>query len=191
MNQTKIDSIHKEVEKMYCSNPMHTAERSELLKNFWLHHVLPVLDYSLEMAEQYDADREVTYLGALLHDIALAFDSEPHDELGAVDAKEFLLMHGYDQEVADKVSDIVLRHRCKKFVPQTLEEKIVASADAMAHFLPSYYLGIALVAKEDYPGLVNNTLSKLERDYERKIFFDDEKRKLRERMRDFRKWFYR
>ena len=188
MNIEKIQQIEEELKRLYCEADVD-RERKDLLKGFWEHHIVPVVDLSKEMAQKYGAQSEVVWLGALFHDFALLDGSEPHDELGAIKTKDFLLERGFDEDFCQKVADVVLTHRCKKFMPQTLEQKIVATADAMAHFLPNFYLGIAVISKEDYAGIVYTSMTKLERDYEEKIFFEDEKKLLHERMNDFRKWF--
>ncbi|MDD5397187.1 MAG: HD domain-containing protein [Candidatus Moranbacteria bacterium] len=188
MYTQKIQKIEEELRLLYCEGNVN-KDRKELLKGFWEHHIMPVVSLSKEMAKKYGANAELSWMGALFHDFALIDGSEPHDELGAILTQKFLSERGFDEDFCQKVSNIVLTHRCKKFMPQTLEEKIVATADAMAHFLPNFYLGIAMVAKEDYAGIFNAGVAKLERDYEEKIFFADEKKLLHERMADFRKWF--
>lgn len=189
MRKQEIKRLEKEVQKLYFEAKV-APERAALLKAFWEHHIVPVVELSREMAQKYEAQDEVCWMGALFHDFALLTDSEPHDELGAIQVKQFLLERGLAEDLCQQVADVVLTHRCRKFMPETLEQKIVATADAMAHFLPNYYLGIAMVAKEDYADVAKFDVNKLERDYEEKIFFEDEKKLLHERMKDFRKWFY-
>lgn len=164
-------------------------DKRELLKNFWEFHVQPVIKYSLEMADKYGADKEVVWLGAMLHDIGILYNGANHDESGAKKADEILRKEGFDKETIHKVSGIVLKHRVKKYPPESLEEKVVATADAMSHFLPSYYLGIAIIAKDDYAGIIENNFLKLEKDYRKKMFFEDEKKQFDERVAEFNRWF--
>lgn len=196
MNKKQIKELEKKIEKMHLNPPQGEMKkfdwemRREYLSGFWEHHVQKVVEYAMKLAKKYKADENIVYLGALLHDISLVDDDKLHDELGAIKAKKILLKEGFGEEVAQKVSDIALKHRCQKFSPETLEEKIVATADTMSHFLPSYYLGIAVVAREDYASIVvKKNIEKLEQNYREKIFFDDEKKEFQGRIREFRKWF--
>jgi hypothetical protein len=76
-------------------------------------------------------------------------------------------------------------------VPETLEEKIVATADAMAHFFPDFHRsGGAQIAREDFAQIKLLDIEKLEREYSDKIFFEDEKEMFKQLMKDFRNSFY-
>ena len=55
-----------------------------------------------------------------------------------------------------------------------LGKKILASADAMSHYINDFYLIIATTGKR-------NLLEKLKRDYNKKIFFDFAKKTIRKR----------
>lgn len=166
-------------------------QRKKLLEHFWNHHIVPVVAYSRDMAERYGGDVDVIHLGALLHDMALIENAEPHDEIGAGKAYEFLVVNWVPTETAQKVRDIVLKHRCKVYVPETLEEKIVATADALAHFFPDFHeSGAAALSREDHVQMKVLDIEKLEKEYERKVFFEKEKKILQEVMRDFQNQFY-
>ncbi|HEX8974759.1 MAG TPA: HD domain-containing protein [Patescibacteria group bacterium] len=186
MNRKEIQKIEDELKALYYAAE-GTHEHQDLIRSFWDHHVVPVKDLSIEMAEKYGADSDICWLGALFHDFALLSGQEPHDELGAIQTKDFLLERGFDEKFAETVSETVLRHRCKKFIPETEEDKVVATADAMAHFLPAFYLGIAVIAKNDYEEMKNSSFEKLEQDFQNKIFFEEEKKLLHDRMQEFRK----
>jgi len=104
-----------------------------------IEHCLAVRDLAVEMAERCDADVDVDLVevGAILHDIGR---SKTHDLDHAVVGAEIVRELGYPEEVAR----IVERHigagitaeearelglPPKDYVPETLEEKIVAHAD--------------------------------------------------------------
>lgn len=44
---------------------------------------------------------------------------------------------------------IILTHSCNKDIPDTLEGKILASADAMSHYSSDFYLQIAVTGKRN------------------------------------------
>lgn len=193
----KITQLEKKVRDLHFNPPRDKREsddeyqqRKEFLGNFWEHHVLPVMVQGEKLAEKYGADKEIVRLGAMLHDISFVDVGDVlHDELSARRAKEILIQEGFDVEVAEKIANIALAHRSRRFVPQTLEEKVVATADVMAHFTPSFYLGIAMVAHEDYRDLVSENLNKLDHDYREKMFFADEKKEIGKRLETIRRHF--
>ncbi|HAV11038.1 MAG TPA: hypothetical protein DCX32_00605 [Candidatus Moranbacteria bacterium] len=189
--QGDISEIEEYVRKIFVESPhVEDPDRKKLLQNFWENHTKEVVDLSLELAKKYGADREIVHLGALFHDFSLAYDSEPHDEVSADKAFEFLIVNWFNRDVAEKVRDIILKHRCKKFIPETLEEKIVSTADAIAHFIPAFYKGAAEVAREDYAEMIRGKIDKLEDEYERKVFFEDEKKILKKYMKEFKEKYY-
>lgn len=67
---------------------------------------------------------------------------------------------------------IILTHSCNKDIPDTLEGKILASADAMSHYSSDFYLQIAVTGKRNLKDFKKWTLEKLDRDFNKKIFFD-------------------
>lgn len=190
MKKFDIYKIEEEVKRMHLGAD-GDPQRKKLLQHFWDHHVVPVTAYSREMARRYGGDLDVVHLGALLHDMALIEDAEPHDEIGAKKAYELLVINWAPCEVAEKVRDIVLKHRCRVYEPETLEEKIVATADALAHFFPNFHGSGALsLAKEDHIQMKVLDIEKLEREYERKIFFEKEKEIFKKVIKDFQREFY-
>jgi len=191
MTKQQIEKISKKVKKLFYNPPkknMDAVER-KLLQDFWDFHIVPVVKESRKMAKKYKADENIVWLGALLHDVSLTEDRKNHDEMSAKKAYEMMVKEGFDKKTAERVKNIALRHRCRKYHPKTLEEKIVTTADALNHFLPSFYLGIAVVASEEYALMMRKNIEKLERDYQHKIFFKDEQRLVKKRLADFKRWF--
>lgn len=192
MTKQQIEKLERKVKKMYF-HPEQGKQMDEakkrMLQDFWTHHVAQVVKEARQLARKYKADENVVWLGALLHDISLIDDPKLHDEMSAIKAFDILIKEKFDKETAEKVRNIALTHRCKKFMPKTKEEKIVATADALNHFLPSFYLGIAVVAAEEYTTMMKKNLEKLEKDYEYKIFFPAEKKLVKKRLADFQRWF--
>lgn len=101
-------------------------------------HSIAVYNKALEIAENFpDANLELIKKGALLHDIGR---SRTHGITHAVEGREIAREYGYDEDVLN----IIERHIGagitkeeaknlglfeKSYVPETLEEKIVAHAD--------------------------------------------------------------
>lgn len=188
--ETDIYKIQEEVKKMHLEADGE-PQRKKLLEHFWNHHVIPVMAYSKDMTEKYGGDNEVVFLGALLHDMALIAGDEYHDETGAKMAYNYLVERGASDELAQKVSNIVLKHMCKENMPITLEEKIVATADALAHFFPEFHeTGAVTLAAEDHVEMKVLDVEKLEKIYMEKVFFDDERKFMEDVMNDFRKVYY-
>ena len=106
--------------------------------DFWEEHIKYVVKNALDLAETYNADKEIVELGALLHDIAMPSNIGPREEHhihGAKIAEELLTKYGYPKEKIERVKQCVLNHRGSKDYPRnTIEEEIIADADVIAHF---------------------------------------------------------
>lgn len=190
----KIAKLEEEIRNLHF-NPVigqHSFSNSrtkEFYKWFWEIHVKQVIEFSKQMAVKYGADLEVVWLAAILHDIARLEDLEPHDEIGSEKAYAILLEKGFDLELAGKVESTILTHRCKKYVPETLEQKIIATADAMAHFIPPFYFWIGKYSNKSFEEVLEKNRNKLERDFNEKIFFEDEKALVSAQYEILKSWF--
>lgn len=190
----KIQQLENEIKELHYSTinvkyRTSETEDKEFYGLFWKFHVKPVIEYSKQMAEKYNADYEAVWLGAVMHDICRLTEEDPHDELGSKKAFSILIEKGFNESMAKKVSNIILTHRCKKFPPETLDQKIVASADAMAHFLSPFYLWIFRYSDNNFEEILNKNISKVGRDFNEKIFFADEKEMVRKEYEVLKKWF--
>lgn len=103
-----------------------------------IEHSKAVYNKAIKIASNFDnADKDLIKKGALLHDIGR---SRTHDITHAIEGVKIAEKHGY----SDDVLNIIERHigagiteeeavklglPKKSYVPQTLEEKIVAHAD--------------------------------------------------------------
>jgi putative nucleotidyltransferase with HDIG domain len=193
MNQQKIEQLEEEIRNLHYNpqidkHSFSETETKEFFNTFWDIHIKPVIEYSKQMAEKYNADKDAVWLGAILHDIARLTDEEPHDEVGSEKACKMLIEKGFDNELAEKVKGIILTHRCRKYPPETTEQKIVASADAMAHFLPPFYLWIGKYSSKSFDEIIEKNLLKIEKDYNEKIFFEDEKKMVEEQYKILKNW---
>jgi hypothetical protein len=66
-------------------------------------------------------------------------------------------------------------------LPKTLEGKILASADAMSHYINDFYLIISATGDRSLAEFKKWALEKLDRDYNKKIFFPFAKKMIKKR----------
>ena len=113
------------------------SEENQYESSVWKFHILSVVKFSLILGEKLKADLEILELAALLHDYGAVLDenfAKEHHIHGARLAGELLEKLGYPEEKIKKVQACIYAHRGSiKIERKTVEEKIIASADAMAH----------------------------------------------------------
>ena len=109
----------------------------------WTHHLVSVVQVGRELSALTGADAEIVTLAALLHDYAgikdVALGPEHHLH-GAALAQELLATLNYPDARAEHVAACILTHRASQNLkpqlkPQSLEARVLASADAAAHIL--------------------------------------------------------
>lgn len=131
------------------------------------------------------ADPEIVLLGVWLHDLQrIRGIKGDHAKIGAIEAEKVMRQHQYSEEIIEHVKKMILAHSCNSQVmPKTLEGKILASADAMSHYINDFYLTIATTGKRNLTDFKTWSLEKLDRDYNKKIFFDFAKKMIEKRHR--------
>ena len=152
------------------------------LQWFWSSHIAIVAENAQELATKHGGNMELVMLGAYLHDIGRIRDAngQEHDVVGIPMVKDILLGFGYGT-IYVGVQDIVRTHRCHSDnMPRTLEEKLVATADAMSHFRGDFYLHRLWYHGPDsnFKEHIKESLKKMERDFRDKIFFPDAREKI-------------
>ena len=141
----------------------------------WSHHISKVVKYSKLLARKLNADEEICEIAALLHDYASVVNKDwypEHHIYSAKLAEEILLKYNYPKEKLEVVKHCILSHRASKNIPQeTLEAKIVASADSMAHFdnVNSLLYLAFVIHKKNIEDGTKWVLNKLERSYKKMI----------------------
>ena len=103
----------------------------------WKTHIKSVVKYSKILAKQLNADEEICELSALLHDIIkIKYNKgEMHHIYGSEEAEKILKKYDYPGEKIQKIKHCILTHSSdENYSPQSIEAKIVASADALSHF---------------------------------------------------------
>ena len=139
----------------------------------WFYHIEPVARYALELAQHLHADTETVVLSAYLHDIGRQIeggDDGTHHVLGEARARSLLQEQGADPDLIARVCLCILRHRASgEHQPQTLEEKIIANADAMSHFDMIPLLFYWRAPEMSYEEVMHWVQKKLRRDWEEKM----------------------
>ncbi len=180
---SKLSETEDQVKEIY-----RKSEDNFMRTWFFENHVKVVVDYADKIAKEAKADSEICVLSALFHDIArpLGFFDEPQlMEESLMVAEEMMEKQGYTKDKVQKVMEAIIPHSCNDKLPTTLEGKILATADALAHLMTDFYLLIGLnkwIGKsKDTEKYREWVLEKIERDFKKKIFFDPWKQKAEKR----------
>ena len=122
-------------------------------------HALTVIDESLKLAQQYNADEQMAYTIAAYHDIGLRIDRELHHiHSGEILMAGRTLRQWFTEEQLHVMKEAVEDHRASgKNPPRTIYGAIVAEADRQIDPLTVIHRTMAYSAKL-YPGGDFNTL---------------------------------
>ncbi|HEU4966495.1 MAG TPA: HD domain-containing protein [Candidatus Saccharimonadales bacterium] len=175
---SRMQNLEQAVTNLYAAKNPNRADWAD-----WLgaNHVFVVADYASEIAKRYGADEELARAGGLLHDIADATMSRftpGHEATSLAIARELMHDAGFaDKEINLTVDDAIRLHSCHDGnMPDSLEGKVLATADAKAHLLSDFYLFATWSFGKEDKSLEDAkayTLKKIERDFHNKILFDD------------------
>jgi len=99
-------------------------------------HFKPVVRYAGELADELGGDKEVILLAAWLHDIgSIRHGRQDHHLTGVKIAEQKLQELKYPATKIALVKECILHHRgSRNDKRETIEEQIIADADAMSHF---------------------------------------------------------
>lgn len=189
----EIMALEEKVRQIHFNPPIPKLQESMLsakdtLIMFWDFHVKPVVEIVKNMACKYSGDFDAVWLAAILHDIARAHDKQPHDKIGSEMAYDFLRDNRFSARISSSVRAIIITHSCKKYKPESLEQKILATADALAHFQHPFYLWYHTISPEPFEKLLVWNLKKINHDFHEKIFFDEERESVRAEYEIMKKW---
>jgi 23S rRNA maturation-related 3'-5' exoribonuclease YhaM len=120
-------------------NIIESFVRSKLPKYFVDNHVREVVEEALWLCGFYPkADKEIVNIGAWLHDITHpigGYKGEDHNIASSKTAKAYLTSINFKKNKLKEVIHCIEAHRTSRLPePETIEAKIVASADNLAHF---------------------------------------------------------
>lgn len=149
----------------------------------WKFHIQPVINNAKLLANYLNANKEIVELGALLHDVGrLKFGPNKHDITGVLEAKKILNKFNYSKKFIQEVVHCVKTHRAKSDnTPQSLEAKIVANADAMAHFDAMPYFFYRKAKETNFNEILNWVEQKIKKDWETKLTLDKAKKIVNEK----------
>ena len=150
-------------------------------ENDWKYHMLPVIKYAKELAKAYKVDKEIVELAALLHDIGRADikHDEDHHITGVPEAEKILREFDYPERIIKEIKHVVASHRASKGPkPKTMIAKIVANADAMAHFdiLPVFFWWRKSRKEYSFEDTLQWIENKLKKDWQKKITLPEAKK---------------
>ena len=186
---SRVDALEQKVVDLYQEKSPSRADWAD-----WLfeNHVFVVADNAVELARRFGADPDLSRASALLHDIADAvmsrFDPKHSSESIKI-ALQILKDSGYkDDEIRIIAEDALPLHSCKEAqTPQTIEGRVLATADGLAHIETDFYL-YALWAKGgkgSYEEAIDWVQNKLHKDYHDKLLFDEVRSEAR---LDYERW---
>jgi putative nucleotidyltransferase with HDIG domain len=175
---SNIGLLERKVRAMYeAKNPNRAADWADWL---YAHHVFLVADFAVEVAKQVGARADLARAAAMLHDIAdvRVKRRDSHHEAESLKIARQLMKECEfsDDDIAVVVDDAIAMHNCRDGKrPASLEGKVLATADSLAHLKTDFYIhAVWALAKEMTLEEVKAwALKKIPRDYQEKIFFDD------------------
>ena len=126
MEEEKYINIIKDIKKL-----LNDVCKDDRVK----YHIKPVVEIACEMAKELNADIQVVEIAAYLHDITkMTGERKNHHITGAQYAEDFLKNYNIENEKIEQIKNCIKKHRgSSEYERQTLEEKIIATADAVAH----------------------------------------------------------
>lgn len=179
----RLEKLEEQVKRLYTEKDPRRADWAD-----WLfeNHVLIVANYASTLAEKYDANAELARTAALLHDIAdtcTKRSDKEHETISLTMARQIMAECGYNEDEIKLIVDDAIRfHSCHGYErPSSQEGKILATADALAHFKTDYYVYTtwAFGREMTLPEVKQWVLKKIERDFHIKIFFNPTREEVR------------
>ncbi len=138
--------------------------------DLYLFHLIPVRNYSIELAKKLNADSEIIEIAAWLHDIgSILYGRENHHITGAEIAEKKLKELNYPAEKIKKVKLCILNHRGSvNNSRESAEEKIISDSDAISNFesIPGLFKGAFVYEQLTQEEAKISVRNKLQRKYE-------------------------
>ena len=99
------------------------------------YHINPVVEEANKMAVKLNADIQVVEIASYMHDITkITGERKNHHITGAEYTENFLSKYNIEKEKIEQIKNCIKKHRgSSEFKRNNIEEKIVATADAVAH----------------------------------------------------------
>jgi putative nucleotidyltransferase with HDIG domain len=191
---SKLSKLEQKVTELY---ERKDPARDEWADWFWAIHVRLVADFASELARKYKVDVDQARAAALLHDIAdtvMGRFKPDHEEKSLQIARELLIDAGYNKEAIKIIINDALRyHSCHgDQAPSSGVGKILATADALAHFESEFYSGYEQNMRNENRWTAESkqrALQKIDRDYYKKIFYDEVRDRVKPRYEKLKSHF--
>lgn len=175
-----INQVRKIAKKEY-------SRTEKAIQSFpaWLFHILIVVNYANILALILKADQELVEIAALLHDLGrVKYGQKDHEITGALEAEKILQQLSYPPDKIKIVKEAIKSHRGSKNIPpKSLVAKIIANADAMAHY--DAFIAIVHVALVENNNNGRKTLQwleeKIDRNWQKKLTIPEAKEMMREK----------
>jgi uncharacterized protein len=146
------------------------------------YHFVPVAKYAEELANKLGGNKEIILISAWLHDIGSIIEGrEDHHLTGEKIAENFLKELNYPVEKIELIKKCIRNHRgSQENKRETIEEQIIAEADAMANFdnLPGILKAAFIYEGKNQEEARKSTKEKLERKWNQ-LHFEESKKTIR------------
>lgn len=183
-SMTRIEILEDRVRSLYAEKNPNRADWADWLAE---NHVFVVANYASALAKRFGANEELARAAAILHDIAdvkMSRFDEAHATVSLELARELMQNAEFSEdEIRLVVDDGIRYHSCHDGErPESLEGKILATADSIAHLASDFYIYAVHVFTKDGKSLdeiKGFAHKKIERDFNDKILFDEIKNEYR------------
>lgn len=158
----KQEDIIRQVHEYVKAECKGFSEIDDIFEN----HILNVERFAEKLADTYKANKFVVMIAAYLHDITYVQtgDHSTHEIEGSVFVKEYLKRFNLKNEEIELISKCILHHRGSKHSERkTMEEKIIACADAMDHIDRCLHMFFLRIDKQNYQDSIKFMQGKLQR----------------------------
>lgn len=187
----RLEKIREEIKNLHIKSP------DDCMRTwFYEGHVAVVAKYADEVAKHIKANREIAVLAALFHDIARTWSvtKEPALMKESLEKAEVMMRaQMYSTIEIDQVKKAILNHSCRDTMPATEEGRVMATADALAHFMTDFYFVLPFyqwfTAGSTFKEYKKWLSEKIERDFHKKIFYDKYRKLVKKRYDSFKLLF--
>jgi putative nucleotidyltransferase with HDIG domain len=176
-----IETVRERVQHLFNEQDRQHAGFPWMYEN----HIRLVEEEADGLMDEYDADGEVVRLAALLHDIGYIEDHKNHEEVGFRKAQEVLADVGIElSEERLGILDEAITEHGYSGSPKRLEARIIASADALSHLRPRFWVANAMKDDESLAEFYGWMGQKIEKDLN-KICIEEARKKALERISSY------
>jgi putative nucleotidyltransferase with HDIG domain len=163
---------------------IRTLVRKDYYSEFtYDYHINIVVKYALLLAEKVKADKEIVEIAALLHDIGKKeYGNNDHHLTSATEARKILNKLDFQKDKIESIIHCIESHRGKGVDAETIEAKVIMSADAMSHYdtFPWFFFDVKDNEKDVKERLIW-TKSKFERNWNKKIALPEARELVRDK----------